>query len=202
MLARRYHRVLAPRGLIVPSNLQSMGFALPAAIGAALAEPRRPVVALLGDGGLLMSGLELATAAREGLALTVIVLVDGHYGQIRLKQLRDTGRPFATDLPRVGLEALAEAVGVDLPAARGRSGPRPRAGDHVRRGHAGGGRPRRLARPATGCAPAPSVRRGAGALGLLRLLRRLAGAPEAVARNEKGPRPTAAGLLFGRADVC
>jgi thiamine pyrophosphate-dependent acetolactate synthase large subunit-like protein len=111
-LARRHFRALAPRSFIVPADLQSMGFALPAAIGAALAVPQRRVVALLGDGGLLMSGLELATAAREGVPVTALASVDGHYGAIREKQLRDTGRPFATDLPSIDLEALAPAMGI------------------------------------------------------------------------------------------
>ena len=128
-------------------------------------------MALLGDGGLLMSGLELATAAREGLALTVIVLVDGHYGQIRLKQLRDTGRPFATDLPRVGLEALAEAVGVTYLRLEGDPGPA------LEKTISSGGVT--LVEVCLGDSPGlrrlrtrALVRRGAGALGLLRLLRR------------------------------
>ncbi|MGH8213152.1 MAG: thiamine pyrophosphate-binding protein, partial [Rhodanobacteraceae bacterium] len=61
-LARRHFPVWWPRGLITPTNLQSMGFGIGAAIGAKLAAPERPVVALIGDGGLAMSGLELLTA--------------------------------------------------------------------------------------------------------------------------------------------
>ncbi|MET0230097.1 MAG: thiamine pyrophosphate-binding protein, partial [Rhodanobacteraceae bacterium] len=111
MLARAHFRVLAPRGLIVPTNLQSMGFGIGAAIGAAIGDPSRTVVALIGDGGLAMSGLEIATAVREKLRLVVIVFVDGAYGLIRFQQLSGTGRTFATDLVPVDVGALAEAVG-------------------------------------------------------------------------------------------
>ncbi len=111
MLAGEHFRVLAPRGLIVPTNLQSMGFGIGAAIGAAIGDPSRTVVALIGDGGLAMSGLEIATAVREKLRLVVIVFVDGAYGLIRFQQLSSTGRTFATDLGPVDIAALADAVG-------------------------------------------------------------------------------------------
>ena len=76
MSVRRHYTVRSPHGLIVPTNFQSMGYALPAAIGAALGAPSRRVVAVVGDGGMLMSGLELATAARERIPLTVVVFND------------------------------------------------------------------------------------------------------------------------------
>ncbi len=110
-LARRHFRVLAPRGLITPTNLQSMGFGIGAAIGAALADPERPVLALVGDGGLDMAGLELLTAVRQKLRLTVIVLVDGAYGLIRLQQLAEHGHAHGTQWPAVDYAALAAAVG-------------------------------------------------------------------------------------------
>ena len=86
-LLRRHFEVLAPRGLLFPSDYQSMGFGLPAAIGAKLAVPERPVVAVLGDGGFAISGLELLTAVHANLSLTVIVFNDGQLGRIRLEQL-------------------------------------------------------------------------------------------------------------------
>ena len=113
MLARRHFPVLAPRGFITPSDFQSMGFALPAAIGAKLAHPTRTVVALLGDGGLTMSGMELLTVVRERIALTVIVLVDGHYGLIRLQQLGQHGRAHGTTLANPDYPRWAASLGVD-----------------------------------------------------------------------------------------
>lgn len=112
-LARRHFPVFAPRGFIAPSNYQSMGFALPAAIGAKLAQPMRTVVALLGDGGLTMSGMELLTAVRERIALTVIVLVDGHYGLIRQQQIGQHGRAHGTALANPDYPRWAASLGVD-----------------------------------------------------------------------------------------
>lgn len=111
MLARRHFPILAPRGLIVPSDFQSMGFGLPAAIGARLAAPDRPVVLISGDGGLAMCGLELLTAVRERVALPVIVFNDGRYGLIRLDQMRQHGHTFGVDLPAFDLAGLAAAAG-------------------------------------------------------------------------------------------
>jgi acetolactate synthase I/II/III large subunit len=111
VLARRYFEVRAPFGLLLPTDLQSMGFALPTAIAAKLAAPQRPVVALLGDGGALMSGLELAVAVREQLPLVAVVFSDGYLNQIRLQQLQDHGRAHGVALPTVDFAALAAAVG-------------------------------------------------------------------------------------------
>jgi acetolactate synthase-1/2/3 large subunit len=113
MSVRRYFDVRSSRGLIVPTNFQSMGFALPAAIGAAIAAPARRVVALVGDGGMIMSGLELLTAVREGIRLTVIVFNDGKYSLIRNSQLADHGSSHGTDLMDPDFEALAAATGAD-----------------------------------------------------------------------------------------
>ncbi|HEY3521256.1 MAG TPA: thiamine pyrophosphate-binding protein [Rhodanobacteraceae bacterium] len=110
-LTRRHFPVWCPRGLIIPTNLQSMGFGIGAAIGAKLAAPERPVVALIGDGGLAMSGLELLTAVRENLDLTIIVLADGAYGAIRNQQLAAYGRASGTLLTEPDSEALAAAIG-------------------------------------------------------------------------------------------
>lgn len=110
-LARRHFRVLCPRGLITPTNLQSMGFGIGAAIGACVADPGRPAVALIGDGGLAMSGLELLAAVREHLRLTVIVFVDGALGAIRNQQLAASGHAFGTALPDLDVAGLAAAVG-------------------------------------------------------------------------------------------
>jgi acetolactate synthase I/II/III large subunit len=113
ILTRRHFDVLAPRGLIIPNDLQSMGYGLPAAIGAKLGAPKRCVVAIIGDGGFLMSGLELLTARRESVAVTTIVFNDGRLNQIRLQQLANSGRPYAVDLLNPDFESLAEALGVE-----------------------------------------------------------------------------------------
>ena len=90
-----------------------MGYALPAAIGAALGAPSRRVVAVVGDGGMLMSGLELATAVRERIPLTVVVFNDRAYRLIRNPQLAAYGESHGTDIEGPELEALAAATGAD-----------------------------------------------------------------------------------------
>ncbi|HLG05462.1 MAG TPA: thiamine pyrophosphate-binding protein [Gemmatimonadales bacterium] len=111
IMARRHFEVLSPGGLLFPSDLQSMGFGVPSAIGARLSNPSRPIVALVGDGGFAMTGFELLTAVREGVSLVVIVFVDGVLGQIRMHQLRDYGAPHAVDLGRFDLELIANSLG-------------------------------------------------------------------------------------------
>lgn len=111
VLARRHYTVLAERGLIAPTDFQSMGFGLPAAIGARLAAPQRPVVALIGDGCFAMSGMEIMTAVRERIPLTVVLFNDGYLGQIRLKQLADYGRGRGVTLNDADYSLFAEAVG-------------------------------------------------------------------------------------------
>jgi acetolactate synthase-1/2/3 large subunit len=111
ILARRYYSVFAPSGLLMPTDLQSMGFAIPTAIGARIARPDRSVVALVGDGGFAMTAMELLSAAREGLSLVVIVFADGAFGQIRLQQLASYGASHGVDLRNPDISLLAAAVG-------------------------------------------------------------------------------------------
>jgi acetolactate synthase I/II/III large subunit len=111
ILARRYYTVLAAAGLIMPTDLQSMGFAIPTAIGARLASPERVVIALLGDGGFAMTALALLSAAAEGISLVVVVFVDGKFGQIRMQQLSSYGVDHGVAIENPDMELLAAAVG-------------------------------------------------------------------------------------------
>jgi acetolactate synthase-1/2/3 large subunit len=117
LLARRHFAVLRPRGILFPSDFQSMAFGLPAAIGAKLAHPDRAVVALIGDGAFSMAGLELRTAVRLGLSLPVIVFADQALGLIRLDQLLSHGRAHGTDLGPLDYESMAAAVGCSFAVA-------------------------------------------------------------------------------------
>ena len=112
ILVRRYHDVLAPRTLIMPTDFQSMGFGVPAAIGAALALPKRQILAVVGDGGFAMTGLELLTAARERISLAVAVFNDGYLNQIRINQIRDYGELVGTKIQNPDFAGLAAAIGV------------------------------------------------------------------------------------------
>ena len=111
-LTRRYFEVRCPRGLIVPTDFQSMGFGIPAAVGAKLAAPERPVVAIVGDGGFAMSGMELSTIVRERIPLVVVVFNDGKLGSIRLMQFEHTGWEHAVTLHNPDYAVFAESLGV------------------------------------------------------------------------------------------
>ena len=77
-----------PNDVLKSNGLSTMGFALPAAIAAALEEPARPVIAMTGDGGLHMCLAELATAARLGCRIVVVVFNDARLSLIDIKQQR------------------------------------------------------------------------------------------------------------------
>jgi len=95
-----------PGYIRVSNGLSAMGYALPAAIGTALARPGAPVMALMGDGGFYMAGFELETALRLGVSLVLAVLCDGLYHRIQMKQA-DRG------YPPVGVAfAVPDVVGV------------------------------------------------------------------------------------------
>jgi acetolactate synthase-1/2/3 large subunit len=90
----------------------SMGYGLPAAIAAKLAHPDRPVIALAGDGCLMMTIQELATAVQYGLPIVVIVANNGMYGTIRMHQERRyPNRVVGTTLVNPDFVALARSFG-------------------------------------------------------------------------------------------
>jgi acetolactate synthase-1/2/3 large subunit len=100
-----------PARLLYPSGLGTLGYAVPAAVGAALADPPGPVVAWCGDGGLMFTVAELAAAAQLGLALPIIVTVNQGWGQIR-NVMEDAGfAPAAVTFPPPDLPLLARSLG-------------------------------------------------------------------------------------------
>jgi acetolactate synthase-1/2/3 large subunit len=103
------------RRFVYPTGYATLGYALPAAIGAKLAAPDRPVIALIGDGGLMFTVAELATAAQLQLPLPVLVPNNRGYGEIRDQMLEAEIEPVGVDLDPPDLPALAAALG-----ARGR----------------------------------------------------------------------------------
>lgn len=112
-LAMEQLRLEKPRSFLAPVDFSCMGYAVPAAIGAALACPGRPVVALPGDGALLMTGLELLTAREQGAPVVVMVLRDRVLGQIAQFQERVLARTSCTTLPDLDLLALGRALGIE-----------------------------------------------------------------------------------------
>lgn len=119
VLIRNYWEALSPRCLLVPSDYQSMGFCLPAAIGAAIGHPGRPVVAAIGDGGFAMSGMELLTAIREELSLVVLLFNNGSLGQIRSQQLARFGHEYCVGLTTIDYRQWAESLGIGYSLLRG-----------------------------------------------------------------------------------
>jgi acetolactate synthase I/II/III large subunit len=101
-----------PNDILISNGLATMGFSLPSAIGAALAEPSRTVVAFTGDGGLLMCAAELRTAAREGLPVKTVVFDDASLSLIRIKQEQRGYETVGVDLTGVNWSRLGEAFGI------------------------------------------------------------------------------------------
>ncbi|MGW8333823.1 thiamine pyrophosphate-binding protein [Streptomyces sp. NPDC055897] len=93
-----------------------LGYGFPAALGAAAADPGRPVLAVSGDGGAMYSIAELATAKQYDLPVTWLIVDDGGYGILREYMTDTFGEATATELARPDFVALAESFGV--PAVR------------------------------------------------------------------------------------
>ena len=106
-------RLQKPGRLLSPVDFSCMGYAVPAALGAKLARPEAPVVCLAGDGAFLMTGLELLTAAQNGLGIAVFVLRDRELAQIAQFQATALGRKANSQLPDYDLAGLARSLGVE-----------------------------------------------------------------------------------------
>jgi len=117
-LAMEHLRLEAPGCFLAPVDYSCMGYGVPAAIGAKLANPRRDVVALAGDGALLMTGLELLTAAAYGAGVVVVVLRDEELAQIAQFQRTLLNRATSSRLAPFSVEAFAAAAGCAYLAAR------------------------------------------------------------------------------------
>ena len=113
------HRILAnhvvqcrvPGQLMQSNGLGCMGYAVPAAIAAQLVHPEKPVVAMLGDGCMLMTQGELALAAERELPIVVVVLNDAALALIKLKQSKMNMSPRATDFKSPDFAKIAEGFG-------------------------------------------------------------------------------------------
>lgn len=110
---RRAFRVTAPRRYFASNSYCTLGYALPAALGAKAAFPDRPVVSVSGDGGFVMTCQELATAAQAGLSIAAVVVNDNCFTSIKGGQVRRFGgRCLAVDLRNPDFVALAAAFGL------------------------------------------------------------------------------------------
>ena len=101
-----------PRSFLAPVDYSCMGYSVPGAIGARLARPDTPVVALAGDGAFLMTGLELLTAASQGVGVIVVVLRDRELAQIAQFQSTAFNRKAQSVLPDYDVAGIAAGLGV------------------------------------------------------------------------------------------
>ncbi len=105
--------VYEPRTFLHPAGFVAMGYGIPAALGAQAALPERTVVAVVGDGCFLMSGMELATAVQERLPVIVVLVNDSSLTLIKaIQQRRYGGRFLGVDLVNPDFQVFARAFGV------------------------------------------------------------------------------------------
>ena len=100
-----------PGTFLYPAGLGTLGYGLPAAIGAKVARPQTRVMALHGDGGVMFTIAELAAAAELRLALPVVVVDNGGYGEIRNEMVDRNDPVHAVGLGRPDFPAVARAMG-------------------------------------------------------------------------------------------
>ena len=113
MWEAQYYHHETPRTLITSGGLGTMGFGLPAAIGAKMARPDAEVWAIVGDGGFQMTAAELSTAAQENVKVNVAVINNGYLGMVRQWQEFFYERRYAaTPLRSPDFVKLAEAHGL------------------------------------------------------------------------------------------
>ena len=105
----------APATFLYPTGYGTLGYGLPAAIGAKLARPDVPVIALLGDGGVMFTIAELASAAQLRLPLPVVVVDNGGYGEIRAEMEERGDHVHAVDLDSPDFVGLGRALGCHGP---------------------------------------------------------------------------------------
>jgi acetolactate synthase-1/2/3 large subunit len=114
MWEAQYYKHDTPRSLITSGGLGTMGFALPAAIGAKVACPEKDVWVIAGDGGFQMTAAELSTIVQEKLALNIAVINNGFLGMVRQWQEAFYDKNYAASpILSPDFVKLAEAHGID-----------------------------------------------------------------------------------------
>jgi acetolactate synthase-1/2/3 large subunit len=103
-----------PRSFLYPLGSGTLGYSWPAALGASLAVPGRPVLGVVGDGGFNYGLAELAPARQYGLDAKLLLVDDGGYGILREYQRDQFGETFSVDLVEPDFRAAIEAFGVPV----------------------------------------------------------------------------------------
>lgn len=113
MLSVRYFNYAQKRSIVTSGGLGTMGFGLPAAIGATFGAPERTVFAFMGDGGLQMSIQELGTIMEQGSPVKIVVLNNNYLGNVRQWQAMFFGRRYSfTPMLNPDYMKIAEAYGI------------------------------------------------------------------------------------------
>jgi acetolactate synthase I/II/III large subunit len=113
MWEAQYYKHDSPRSLITSGGLGTMGFALPAAMGARFARPKDEIWVVAGDGGFQMTACELSTCAQEDLKVNIAIINNGYLGMVRQWQEFFYNRRYvATPLRSPDFVALAQAHGI------------------------------------------------------------------------------------------
>ena len=112
-LTWRMFDLFEPRHYPYPLSCATVGYALPAALGAKLANPDRPVVAMCGDGGFMLTCQELATAVQYGVNVVIMLFNDNGYEVLRLQQQERFGRYSEVDLKNPDFVAMARSFGAE-----------------------------------------------------------------------------------------
>lgn len=107
----RHFFAFEPRKLLFSNGQQTLGVGIPWAMAASLAYPSKKVVAVVGDGGFLYSSMELETAVRTKLNITVVVFRDGGYNMVAFQQELIYGRTSGTDFGNPDIVKYAESFG-------------------------------------------------------------------------------------------
>src|SRR4030066_1787824 len=114
MWVAQHYPFSKPRTLLTSGGLGTMGFGLPAAIGAALANRSKKIVCISGDGSFLMNIQELATLADHNLNVTVIIMNNGHLGLVRQQQELFYGKRYIASKFKIKTDFIAVARGFGL----------------------------------------------------------------------------------------
>jgi acetolactate synthase-1/2/3 large subunit len=114
----RNWRTRTPRGLITSGGMGTMGFSVPAAIGAQIAAPKQHVIVFSGDGGFFMNMQELATISTYNIPVKIVVFNNGNLGMIRQIQHLFYDSRFADSELGNGVDITAVAKGFGIPSAR------------------------------------------------------------------------------------
>jgi acetolactate synthase-1/2/3 large subunit len=114
MIAARYYQFQQPDSYITSGGLGTMGFALPAAMGAKVAAPDREVIAVIGDGSFQMNIQELATLAQEQIPVKIVILNNGYLGMVRQWQEMFFEKRYSfVDLKNPDFVAVAKGFYID-----------------------------------------------------------------------------------------